>query len=75
MDVRTRPELHQQIRQACADGAGVLLVSSDIDELVELAHRVVVVAWRRIVGELSGPELTTPKVLAAMTRQEEGVPA
>ncbi|PYP76662.1 MAG: sugar ABC transporter ATP-binding protein [Gemmatimonadetes bacterium] len=75
VDVRTRPELHQQIRQACADGAGVLLVSSDIDELVELAHRVVVVAWRRIVGELSGPELTTPKVLAAMTRQEEDVPA
>ena len=70
VDVATRPEIHLQIRRACADGAGVLLVSTDVDELAELSDRVVVLKFGRVAGELRGAQVTTARVLAAMTGQE-----
>ncbi len=70
VDVATRPEIHKQIQGACAEGAGVLLLSTDIDELVEIADRVVVFRWGSISEELRERDLTTAHVLAAMTGQE-----
>jgi ABC-type sugar transport system ATPase subunit len=75
VDVATRPEIHKQIRDACTEGAGVLLLSTDIDELVEVADRVVVFRWGSIKEELGERDLMTSRVLAAMTRQESGQPA
>jgi ABC-type sugar transport system ATPase subunit len=68
VDVATRPELHAQIRALAAAGTAVLLVSSDVDELAELADRVVVFDRGAVVGELSGDDLTPARALAAMTR-------
>jgi monosaccharide-transporting ATPase len=74
VDVATRPEIHEQIRAACAKGAGVLLVSTDIDELAELSDRVVVLTRGRMKGELRGGDITPARVLAAMTEQEGAGP-
>ena len=43
-------------------------MSTDVDELVDLADRVVAFDRSTIAGELSGAELTPANVLAAMTR-------
>lgn len=67
VDVATRPEIHDQIRSLAAAGAGVLLVSTDVQELADLSHRVVVFSRGTTVGELSGQDLTPGNVLAAMT--------
>ena len=39
------------IRQACDRGAGVLLISSELDEILAVANRVVVLYRGRIIGE------------------------
>jgi ABC-type sugar transport system ATPase subunit len=77
VDVSTRPEIHARIREATAEGTSVLLVSTDIDELVELADRIVVFSRGEIRGQLKGREVTAARVLAAMTGQglAEPVPA
>jgi monosaccharide-transporting ATPase len=67
VDVATRPEIHEQIENLARAGAGILLVSTDVEELAELSHRVVVFARGAVIGELSGRELTPARVLAAMT--------
>lgn len=67
VDVATRPEIQARIRDACAEGAGVLLVCTDIEELVELADRVVVMERGAVNGELRGAEVASGRVLAAMT--------
>jgi ABC-type sugar transport system ATPase subunit len=74
VDVATRPEIHKQIQDACADGAGVLLFSTDIDELVEVADRIAVFRWGGITEELRERDLTAARVLAAMTRQGSARP-
>jgi ABC-type sugar transport system ATPase subunit len=42
---------HAQIRQAVDAGGAAVVVSSDVDELLELADRVIVLAAGRVVAE------------------------
>jgi len=69
VDVATRPEIHAQIRALSEDGIGVLLVSTDAEELAELSDRVVVFERGAVTGELAPNLLTPARVLAAMTGQ------
>jgi simple sugar transport system ATP-binding protein len=57
LDVGAVESVYAEIRKACERGAGVLLVSSELDELLAVADRVLVIYRGRIVGELqAGPE-------------------
>ena len=67
VDVGTRPEIHDQIRGLAAAGAGVLLVSTDVEELAGLADRVVVFERGTVIEELAAEDLTPARVLTAMT--------
>ncbi|HXF98955.1 MAG TPA: sugar ABC transporter ATP-binding protein [Gaiellaceae bacterium] len=68
VDVLTRPEIHAQIVSLARAGAAVLLVSTDLEELVQLSDRILVLERGAVVDELRGPNLTPALVLAAMTR-------
>jgi ribose transport system ATP-binding protein len=74
VDVETRPEIHAQMRGLAAGGAGVLIVSTDVEELAELADRVLVFERGALTDELSGDLLTPGRVLAAMTRRAPEAP-
>ncbi len=54
-------------------GAGVLLISEDIDELLELCDRVVVVRDGRCVGEVSGPTTSRFDIGALMLGSEQSI--
>lgn len=67
VDVSARAEIHQRVRELAATGNAVLIVSTDLPELVELADRVVVLDRGCVVGSLAGDQITEPAILAAMT--------
>ncbi|HEU5263281.1 MAG TPA: ATP-binding cassette domain-containing protein, partial [Gaiellaceae bacterium] len=69
VDVATRPEIHAQIRALTEAGVGVLLVSTDEEELAELSDRVLVFERGAVTAELTSDALTPARVLAAMTGQ------
>jgi len=73
VDVATRPEVHRQIQAACAEGAGVLLLSTDVDELAELSDRVLIFKSGSVASELRNA--TPRRILAAMTGQSEEEPS
>jgi ABC-type uncharacterized transport system ATPase subunit len=52
LDVGATEFVAGRLRQAAADGVGVLLVSSELDEILHLADRIVVIHAGRIVGEM-----------------------
>jgi ribose transport system ATP-binding protein len=54
VDVGARAELWRLIEQAVAGGTGVVVVTSDLEELCALSHRVVVVRDGRSVADLGG---------------------
>ena len=67
VDVGAQATIWDLLRRARAEGLAVLLVSADLEELIGLSDRLVVMLRGRLVAEMS-PEGTTPEVLgSAMT--------
>lgn len=55
LDVRASAEVHARLRAARDAGAAVLLISEDLDEVLQLADRIGVMAGGRIVAEFEQP--------------------
>lgn len=56
LDVGAIEYMTDRLRQTAVDGVAVLLISSELEEILELADRIVVMSRGRIVGELSHDE-------------------
>lgn len=68
VDVGARAEIHQRVRDLAAAGNAVVVVTTDLPELVELCDRVCVVDRGVVVETLTGAAITENAVLAAMVR-------
>jgi ribose transport system ATP-binding protein len=64
VDVGARAEIHRIIRELAEEGAGVIVISSELEELVGFCDRVIVMVEGRMVGELRGAEITEEKMLS-----------
>ncbi len=62
VDIGAKAELHRQLLEAAENGAGILVSSSDLDELAALCRRVLVLRDGRIVTELTGAQLTVANI-------------
>lgn len=71
VDVASKSQIHQILRDLAESGTAILVVSSDLEEIMAIAHRVLVVREGAIVAELSGDTLTAVHVLAAATEGSE----
>ncbi|HEY8374645.1 MAG TPA: sugar ABC transporter ATP-binding protein [Pseudonocardiaceae bacterium] len=63
VDVGARAELYRLIRELAADGVGVVVVSSEVPEVLGLADRVLVLREGRVLHEAPAEELTEADVL------------
>jgi ABC-type sugar transport system ATPase subunit len=63
VDVGSKSEIHQFLNNSAKDGMSIIMVSSDMRELIELSHRIIVMRNGRIAGELSGSEISEESVL------------
>ncbi|MFT4288929.1 sugar ABC transporter ATP-binding protein [Nocardioides sp.] len=68
VDVGSRAGIHRAVREVAAAGTGVLLVSTDFEEVASQADRVLVMRDGRVAAVLSGEELT----LEALVRASHG---
>jgi galactofuranose transport system ATP-binding protein len=66
IDVGAKAEVQALIDELARDGLGVLLISADLEELVEGSDRVVVLKDGAVVGELSGADLTEEGVMSTI---------
>jgi rhamnose transport system ATP-binding protein len=72
IDVGAKEEVFQIIGRMLEEGVGILLVSSDMLEILGLADRTIVLHERRVVGELSRSE-TTEERLALLSAGGRGL--
>ncbi|HEY4386157.1 MAG TPA: sugar ABC transporter ATP-binding protein [Ktedonobacteraceae bacterium] len=72
VDIGARTEIHHLIRKLAADGAGVLVISSDFDEIPGLCDRVLVMAEGYITGELVGSKITREAILQLSYAHKSG---
>ena len=63
IDVGAHAEIIALINQLCDDGMALLVISSEIEEIVAYSTRVVVLRDRVHRGELAGDDITTTKIM------------
>jgi ribose transport system ATP-binding protein len=64
IDVGTKQEIYQLLRQLADAGAAILLYSTDYDELIGCCDRVAILYQGRILRELRGAEITEHNIVA-----------
>ncbi|QND54851.1 sugar ABC transporter ATP-binding protein (plasmid) [Phyllobacterium sp. 628] len=75
IDVGAHAEIITLINQLCDDGMALLVISSEIDEIVAYSTRVVVLRDRAHRGELSGDDITTSNIMRMIAAEPQGAPA
>ena len=71
IDVGAKAEIQRIIKQLADDGLGVLMISSEIEEIIEGSDRVFVLREGRSVAELPRGQASEAAVMAAMAHGEE----
>lgn len=67
IDVGTKAEVHRLIGELAADGLGVLMISSELPEVLGMADRVLVMFEGRLTAELSRDEADEERIMRAAT--------
>ncbi|MEV4750619.1 sugar ABC transporter ATP-binding protein [Streptosporangium sp. NPDC049248] len=67
IDVGTKAEVHRLLSQLAADGLAVLMISSDLPEVLGMADRVLVMQEGRLVAEIPRERATEESVMTAAT--------
>ncbi len=65
VDVGARRAIHELLVELAAEGKGILLISSDTEEVLAVAHRILVMQAGRIVAELDGSTTTEEELVGA----------
>ncbi len=73
VDVGAQAAIWEEIRRARGEGLAVLLLSADLDELIGLSDRLMVILRGRLVAELDPQELTPEELGSYMTGAHEEV--
>jgi ribose transport system ATP-binding protein len=66
IDVGAKAEVQQLIDDLAQEGLAVVLISSDLEELVEGADRIVVLRGGAVVDELTGDDVSESHLMAAV---------
>jgi ribose transport system ATP-binding protein len=75
VDIGARRRIHDFVVELAAGGAAVLLVSSEIEEVIGLSHRAYLMSRGRIVGEVEAQAATVEDVLFRLFEIDRGMTA
>ncbi|TFG62300.1 MAG: sugar ABC transporter ATP-binding protein [Spirochaetales bacterium] len=68
IDVGSKEEIYREIHRLSAGGTSIILVSSEIEEIVYLSNKVIVLSRGDIVGEFEGGDVTLKNILTCAVR-------
>lgn len=73
IDVGAKTEIYKMIEELACEGKGIIIISSEMPELIGLSHRMIVLHEGEMTGELKGEEMTQENImtLASGYRKEE----
>jgi ABC-type sugar transport system ATPase subunit len=73
VDVGARAEIYQKLREFAAQGTGIIIISSDMPELIGMCDRILVVYRGRIIWEVSRGNYSEARILAHAAGLVNGV--
>lgn len=72
VDIMTKREIYATLHRLCGDGLSIVMLSSEVEELVELVDRVLIFRDQSVFAEIPRAELTSEAVVAAYFGQRIG---
>ena len=67
VDVQTKAEVHTMIADLARHGIAIILISSELPELVSMCHRILVLKEGRVTGEFDRSDASQEKIMQAAT--------
>ena len=74
IDIGAKSEIYKLLNELAAQGRAIILISSELPEVLQLSHRVLVMCEGRITGEVRGDEATQESLMALATQRETAPP-
>ena len=71
IDVGSKTEVYNFMKDLAAEGVGVMLISSELPEIINLSNRVYVIHAGKVRRHLSGADITEPNILSSFFAEEE----
>ena len=72
IDVGAKSEIYKLMNQLAAQGKSIIMISSEMPELLRMSDRVVVMCEGRVTGEVDISEATQEKIMTFATKREVG---
>jgi len=72
VDVGAKSEIYQLLRNLAATGVGILMISSDLTEILGLSDRILVMKSGKIVGTVPGEHATEEQIIAMAASTADG---
>jgi ribose transport system ATP-binding protein len=70
IDVGAKAEIYKLLRALAAQGKAIVMISSELPEILRMSDRIVVMCEGRITGELSANEATQERIMQLATQRE-----
>ncbi len=70
IDVGAKSEIYRLLNDLARQGKAVIMISSELPEILRMSHRILVMCEGRITGELSAAEATQERIMTLATQRE-----
>ncbi|WP_050808547.1 sugar ABC transporter ATP-binding protein [Collimonas fungivorans] len=71
IDVGAKSEIYKLLNTLAEQGKAIVMISSELPEVLRMSHRILVMCEGRITGELSAAEASQEKIMQLATQREE----
>lgn len=74
IDVGAKEEIYRLLNDLASDGKSIIMISSELPEILRMSHRIVVMSEGRVTGELTAAEATQERVMHHATLRPDENP-
>jgi len=71
IDVGAKQEIYSLLNELARQGKSIIMISSELPEILRMSHRVVVMCEGRVTGELDNKEITQERVMQLATQRSD----
>ena len=75
IDVGAKSEIYRLLNDLAHEGKAIVMISSELPEILRMSHRIIVMCEGRITGELAAADATQEKIMAFATQRDQAIVA
>src|SRR5205814_10617714 len=70
IDVGAKSEIYRLLNDLAHEGKAIVMISSELPEILRMSHRIIVMCEGRITGELAAADATQERIMAYATQRQ-----